>query len=330
VARVDARLAELFAQKREEARRTSPEAEALVSAVADLTMRGGKRLRPAALYAGFVAVCAEADERRTLEASAALELLQSYFLIQDDWMDNDAERRGAPSVHVALAQKIGDAKLGANLAILASDLAAGFAWELLALAPFPKERIREATSVFARTHFEVVCGQQLDLLGHHEVGLVHQLKTGSYTVRGPLQLGALLANASAPQLSALERFGTPLGLAFQLRDDLLGTFGQATGKPIGNDLRAGKHTTIVTEARASLAASQLASLDAVLGCATAEGDAVAQVTQMLIDTGVRARLEARACSLVAEANAALDHAAFSARGKRMLAELADKLALRKI
>lgn len=245
-------------------------------------------------------------------------------------MDNDEQRRGAPSVHVALTRKHGDAGLGASLAMLASDLASGFAWELVALAPFPPARFREASLVFARTHFEVVCGQQLDLLGHGDVGLVHQLKTGSYTVRGPLALGALLGDASAPQLLALERFGAPLGLAFQLRDDLLSTFGQAIGKPVGNDLRAGKHTTVVTEARRSLAANLLAKLDAVLGNASADASAVAEVTQILTDSGVRDRLETRARSLVAEANAALEHASFSARGKQLLSELANKLALREI
>jgi geranylgeranyl diphosphate synthase type I len=188
-------------------------------------MRGGKRLRPAALYAGFRAVSADASPDRTLDASAALELLQTYFLIQDDWMDGDEQRRGGPAVHVALAQKRGDVQLGASLAFLAADLASGFAWELLSVAPFPQGRLREALAIFGRTHFEVICGQQLDLLGHDDIALVHQLKTGSYTVRGPLCLGALLAGASAAQLEALERFGAPLGLAFQLRDDLLSAFG---------------------------------------------------------------------------------------------------------
>jgi geranylgeranyl diphosphate synthase type I len=330
VARVDARLTALFASKRDEAARTSPEALELVDAVAQLTMRGGKRLRPAALYAGFVAVDGSGDPSRTLDVSAALELLQTYFLIQDDWMDGDEERRGGPSTHVALARKRGNAQLGASLAILASDLASGFAWELMGLAPFPAAGAREALTLFARTHFEVVLGQQLDLLGHDDVALVHQLKTGSYTVRGPLGLGALLASASAEQLAALERFGTPLGLAFQLRDDLLGSFGarDAVGKPIGNDLRAGKRTALIAEARSTLSADAAAILDGVLGNASASDQAVARAVQALLDSGVRERLEIRVRALVAEARAALDAASFSAKGKAMLLDLTGKLALR--
>jgi geranylgeranyl diphosphate synthase type I len=330
VTRVDARLLAFFATKRDEARRTSPEAPELVEAVAELTMRGGKRLRPAALYAGFRAVSTDASPEQTLDASAALELLQTYFLIQDDWMDGDEQRRGGPAVHVALAQKRGDVQLGASLAFLAADLASGFAWELLSVAPFPQGRLREALAIFGRTHFEVICGQQLDLLGHDDIALVHQLKTGSYTVRGPLCLGALLAGASAAQLEALERFGAPLGLAFQLRDDLLSAFGaqDAVGKPVGNDLRAGKHTALVAEARSTLSDADTAVLDAVLGNSLASPQAVAHATAVLRDSGVRERLEARLMVLLSETRAALESAPLGAEGKTMLNHLADKLVLR--
>jgi geranylgeranyl diphosphate synthase type I len=330
VERVDARLEAFFAAKRAEASRTSPEAGALVEATAELTMRGGKRLRPAALYAGFVAVQPDGDPARTLDASAALELLQSYLLIQDDWMDADEERRGGPSVHAAFSRKHADARLGASLAILAADLACGFAWELLSTAPFPAARLREGMAAFANMHFEVVCGQQLDLLGHPDTALVQQLKTGSYTVRGPLRLGALLADASAAQLAALERFGAPLGVAFQLRDDLLGVFGSQdrVGKPVGNDLRAGKHTALVSEARALLSAQDAAALDAVLGEADASEQAVERAIGVLQGSGVRERIESRIADLLAEACGALQQAPLGAEGGAMLGQLAMKLANR--
>ncbi|MFI5306473.1 MAG: polyprenyl synthetase family protein [Polyangiales bacterium] len=330
VERVNARLAELFASKIAIARSTSPEAEQLVSASAELTMRGGKRLRPAALYAGFVAVDAAGDPSRTLDVSAALELLQTYFLIQDDWMDGDEQRRGGPSVHAAFAHARGNAQLGASLAILASDLMSGFAWELIASAPFPERRLRQALAAFGQMHFEVVCGQQLDLLGHTEVALVHNLKTGSYTVRGPLRLGALLADAGAEQLAALERFGAPLGLAFQLRDDLLGAFGSAsaTGKPVGNDLRAGKRTALLSEARALLSSSGLAVVDAVAGKSDASDAAVARATEVLLGSGVRERLEAKIATLLGEAREALRRAPLSREGTAMLDALATALAMR--
>ncbi|MGD8860033.1 MAG: polyprenyl synthetase family protein [Myxococcales bacterium] len=330
VQRVDLRLTQYFGEQRALALATSPRAPELVEAVADLTMRGGKRLRPAALYAGFLAVDGEGDPADTLDASAALELLQTYLLIQDDWMDRDEERRGGPAVHAALQARHGDGHLGASLAILAADIASGCAWELLAAAPFPPSRLREALALFGRMHFEVVCGQQLDLVQHGDVALVHHLKTGSYTVRGPLSLGALLADGSEAQLQALERFGEPLGVAFQLRDDLLGAFGdaRAVGKPIGNDLRAGKHTSLVAEARTLLRGDDRRALDAVLGRAGASDEEVARATDALLRSGARERVEARLSSLLEQAREALQGAPLSERGVGLLSDLLSRLTVR--
>lgn len=329
-ARVDAYLQRFFDDKRSDARRTSPEACELIDAIAELTMRGGKRLRPAALYAAYRAVRADGDAASTSAASASLELLQTYLLVQDDWMDDDLERRGGPSVHAALIARRGDARLGASLAILAADMASGFAWELISAVPFPDTRLREALAAFGRMHFEVLCGQQLDLLAHGDIALVNHLKTGSYTVRGPLRLGALLGDASAEQLSALERFGEPLGMAFQIRDDLLSAFGdpRAVGKPVGNDLKAGKRTALLAEARKQLAPAELAAVDAVIGNAQATAAQVAHACDALIASGVRDRLEARVSQLLEQALAALRSAPLAPGGTALLSELATKLAQR--
>jgi geranylgeranyl diphosphate synthase, type I len=329
---VDARLVAYFDSARARADAISPEAGVLTDAIAAFTLRGGKRLRAMALYAGYCAALRENDfdPAEVLDAAAALELLQSYLLIQDDWMDGDEERRGGPSVHAALGAKLGDRQLGASLAILASDFASGFAWELISSAPFPRSRVREVFAAFGQMHFEVVAGQQLDLLGHTNVELVHQLKTGSYTVRGPLRLGALLADASAEQLDALERFGAPLGVAFQLRDDLLGTFGAQgeVGKPVGNDLRAGKRTALIAEARNTLDAEQTRALERVLGNAQASDHEVAEVTRVLLASGASERLEARALALLAEADAVLASAPLTAPGVTLLRTLASRLVQR--
>ena len=335
VARTDARLAALFADKRAAAAATSPEATELVDALQALTMRGAKRLRAAALYAGYAAVAGPtADPRTTADPCAALELLQSYLLIQDDWMDGDEQRRGGPAVHVALSRARGQAHLGASLAMLAADLGCGLAFELIATAPFPTARKREAIEAFGQMHFEVVCGQQLDLLGHADVALMHRLKTGSYTVRGPLRLGALLGDASAGQLATLARFAEPLGLAFQVRDDLLGVFGAsgATGKPVGADLRAGKRTALIAEARPRLDAEGEAALAAVFGKADASDVAIAAATEALARSGARERLETRLETLTSEALGTLDESApggsLDAGGAAMLRDLAAHLVQR--
>jgi geranylgeranyl diphosphate synthase type I len=337
VARVNARLASFLAHKRAQADLLSPRAAELVDAITALTMRGGKRLRAVAIYAGFRAVTdASASAAMSgvpegvLQLAAAIELLQSYFLIQDDWMDDDEERRGGPSVHAALAQRHGQAKLGASLAILAADLAVGFAFELLQSTEFPGQRAIQARLTFSEMHFEVVCGQQLDLLGHPDVTLTHHLKTGSYSVRGPLQLGALLGDASAEQLHALERFGRPVGLAFQLRDDLLGTFGdsRATGKPAGHDLREGKNTALVAEAREMLTEASRARLLRVLGQRDASDADIAALTADMERSGVRARVEARLNAHIEEAERALDQSPLSTSGVALLRELLGRIVVR--
>ncbi|HKP63529.1 MAG TPA: polyprenyl synthetase family protein [Polyangiales bacterium] len=307
----------------------SPHAHELVDSAAELTMRGGKRLRCQLMYAAFRGAGGEERLDRMVDPMAAIELLQSYLLIQDDWMDDDSERRGGPAVHAALGAQRKNAKLGASLAILASDLAAGFAFELLHRSAVASPRAAEILSCYDVMHTEVLCGQQLDLLEHTEVERTHDLKSGSYSVRGPLQLGALVANASAEQLAVLERFGRPLGVAFQLRDDLLGTFGdpRLTGKPAGHDLRAGKNTSLVREARGLLDASNLGVLNGVVGNQAASASDIAQVTSLIESSGARARVEARLAALANQAEEAL-RAPLSAEGLGMLRELLNKLVLR--
>jgi geranylgeranyl diphosphate synthase type I len=328
---VNARLEAFFESKRAEAEQLSPISSELVDAVEALTMRGGKRLRPVVLTAGYQAVTPEGAEiEATANASAALELLQSYLLIHDDWMDGDTERRGGPSVHAAFSDHGHEPHLAESLGVLAGDLGSAYAWELLLQAPWPEDRRLDAHRSFVRIQTEVLFGQQLDLTGHPDVSRMHQLKTGSYTVRGPLRLGALLGNATEPQLEALERFGSPLGEAFQLRDDLLGTFGDSkeTGKPAGNDLRAGKRTSLIAEAENVLSQSERAPLDAVLGHGDASDEAVSRATELLVTCGARARVEQRLDALLSEARGVLGDAAFAADGVERLQAVADKLAVR--
>jgi geranylgeranyl diphosphate synthase type I len=325
--RVDARLERHFTTARAAA--PVPEASLLVGAIEALTMRGGKRLRPALTYAAHTAVWPDGPVEDVIHVGAALELLQSYLLIHDDWMDGDEERRGGPAVHAALRDThCGDAHLGASLAVLAGNLASAQAWELLTSIGGPEARLRAVVDAFLTIHRDVVVGQQLDLVTTEHVALMQKLKTGSYTVRGPLMLGWALARGSAEARGALEAYGDPLGEAFQLRDDLLGTFGDRSvlGKPIGGDLRAGKRTALIRHAEAS--GVDLAPLHAVLGVRDASDEAVSAAAELLVRCGARAETEARIGALLAEAKAALDDALLHQPGVGMLHELADRLAVR--
>ncbi len=324
--RVDARLAQYLSDKHASAARLGEDAAVLVDAVRGLTMRGGKRLRPAVIVATYDAVRgddAPDDLTPTLDVCAALEVLQTYLLIHDDWMDGDAERRGGPSVHTALAARYGSTHLGAAVAVLAGDLASAYAWELLCRATFPEGRLGDAITAFRVMQEEVVIGQHLDLLGAADVSLMQHLKTGSYTVRGPLALGALLGGARPEHVSSLNLFGDPLGVAFQLRDDLLGTFGdpRTTGKPAGNDLRAGKRTALVAAAERLLERDARGPLDAVLGRADASSADVEAATRLLETSGARADVEAQLVAHRRAAREALAAAPISERGRARLTDL---------
>jgi geranylgeranyl diphosphate synthase type I len=328
--RVDAHLIQYFEKKQRRAALLSSPSVELVVALSDFTMRGGKRTRPAVLVAGHMAVCEHTNLDALLDASAGLELLQSYLLVHDDWMDQDDERRGGPALHRLFADRTGDEHLGASLAILAGDLGNGFAIELVAGSPMAPERRAQALEVFWEMQQDVVWGQGLDLLAYPDVALIQRLKTGSYSVRGPLLLGAVIGGASEAQRAALERYADPVGQAFQGRDDLLGTFGDPakTGKPRGNDLRAGKRTALVEEAEKKLSESELAPLRAVLGKSDASEDSVAEAMALLERSGARQAVEQRIARLCDEAEAALRDASLNRPGAALLGQLARKFAYR--
>lgn len=330
--RVDERLASYFEAKRQEVATISPDSLEMVDGVADLTLRGGKRLRPIVAAAAFRATAPEADLADVIDIGASLEILQSFLLIHDDWMDQDDERRGGPATHAAYRTKHGDEHLAACIAILAGDLASTYAWELMLGAPFPAERRADGIECFIQLQKEVFFGQHLDTTASADVSRMHDLKTGSYTVRGPLLLGAILGDASPAQLDNLVAFGNPVGQAFQLRDDLLGTFADAStiGKPSGNDLRAGKRTSLVSEVERIVPEQDRGALSKVFGVADATEEDIASAAELIVTSGAKANVEARLTALIADAKAAIDGDALDAAGAVYLRHVADKLAIRKL
>jgi len=326
---VDGELAAWLGPKVVAAQRISAEVGAAAEAVQRLALRGGKRMRAALVICGFDACGAPrrgeaaapdgAEHVRTLLrsvdlAAVAIELLQVYLLVHDDWMDDDDVRRGGPAVHVALRDFLGSKRLGDTAAVLAGDLACGYAQQALLDVPLPAERVLGAARAFAQIQEDVVCGQLAEMSpmacvdargAVPSVELIHALKTASYTVTGPLVIGARLAGASDARVAQLTQYGRPLGIAFQLRDDLLGAFGDAsaTGKPVGNDIRQGKHTALVDAVRGDAAAEAL--LGRVLGRADATDAEVGEVVRAMESSGAKARVEARVSVLLAEARAAL-------------------------
>jgi len=298
------------------------------SAVSALTLRGGKRLRAALCVLGGLSTSARAPREPLLEAGVALELLQSYFLIHDDWMDGDALRRGGPTAHVALSARFGGTHVGERAAVLAGDHAMALAQLELSKVSVRAERMVKALRTFAEMQVDAVAGQQRDLIGRaSSAELTYQLKTASYTVIGPLTLGAQLAGARAPTLAALRSFGQPAGIAFQLKDDLIGAFGdpKVTGKPRGADLVAGKSTPLLRHARRLLGPSQQKRLERVVGNRQASREDIELALAALERSGARAVVERRIERLRAEAEQKLESGSITPSGRELLRGALDRL-----
>ena len=338
-AQVDSRLVEHLARAKARASGASPSAATIVEAIEALVHRGGKRFRPAMTIVGWSACGggpAHDPPPGVVDVACAWELLQAYFLVHDDWMDGDVTRRGGPAVHVALASMHGDAHRGAAAAILAGDFASALAHRVLLDAALPAATLHAAAVAFARVHEDVIFGQAIDLgldaANGAEIERMHALKTGSYTVRGPLEVGAILAGASPDPRAALARYAAPIGVAFQLRDDLLGTFGdeRETGKPVGGDLRARKRTSLIGEARARCTDRDAARLDG-LQCEgkTPSDHDVHWAMELLERCGARAAVERRLDALIAEGVAAALHPSLARPAASALAGFAQLLGRRR-
>ena len=308
-----------------------PALRAPLSSIRRLVLSGGKRLRPAFCHWGFRAAGGEPDDPRVIDAGAAFELLHAFALIHDDVMDGSALRRGATTVHLEFADTHVESswrgehrRFGDGVAILAGDLAAVLADELLADLP------AEALTVWNRLRLEVNIGQYLDILGAAEgttdlarARLIARYKSGKYTVERPLHLGAAIGGGLDELAPVLSAYGEPLGEAFQLRDDLLGVFGdpEVTGKPVGDDLREGKPTTLLVICRQRVGASDAALLDRV-GEGDLDESEVDELRGLFERTGARAAVEEAIDQLTAQAISQLEHAPVPPEVHHALVQLA--------
>ncbi|TMK64102.1 MAG: polyprenyl synthetase family protein [Actinobacteria bacterium] len=252
--RVDEVLASFLLERRESMATMAPEAAEMVDELRRVVEAGGKRIRPAFCYWGYRAAGGD-DGEPIVRAAAALELFHTFALIHDDVMDESETRRGQASTYArfagARAGEPGALRFGRSVAVLVGDLAAVLADEAFIGSGFPPERLLPALRRYAVMREEVAAGQFLDIRGPAPTASadrVASLKTGAYTVEGPLHIGALLAGALPELLDALSRFARPLGLAFQLRDDL---FDQGEAGLAGSF--GAKVNQLIDEARSALA-----------------------------------------------------------------------------
>ncbi len=360
-ARVSAELTAFLGRQEALLAQVSADLAPVVAALRDF-LDGGKRMRPAFCYWGWRAAggaqagAAEAAgaeegsedraEHAAVRAAASLELLQASALIHDDYIDGSDTRRGAPAIHRRFERLHRDGgwegapeRFGAAAAVLLGDITLTWCDELFTRCGLDAARIQAARPVFDLMRSEVMAGQYLDVLAQAR-GLsvstpqetlarartVLQYKSAKYTIERPLQLGAALATGSAdgPLAAALSRYGLPLGEAFQLRDDVLGVFGDpaATGKPAGDDLREGKQTVLVALAAQRASETQAKALRGGLGDPRLDEAGVETLRAVITDTGALAEVEDRISELTRVALAALGEAPVTPEAREVLGALA--------
>ncbi len=336
-ARVEKALATFIAQQRTLLAGIDPALDPVADTIEAFVMGGGKRLRPAFAYWGFRGA-GGVDSDEVVGAVAALEFVQASALIHDDVMDASDTRRGEPAVHRRFATMHADhgwegdpEAFGAGSAILLGDLCLAWSDELLRCSGLGTGALLRARPVFDLMRTEVIAGQYLDV--HAQVTAdsslqrattVARYKSAKYTVERPLLLGAAIADATVEISSAYSAYGLPLGEAFQLRDDVLGVFGDpaVTGKPAGDDLREGKRTYLVAAAVAAADPTTAAQLRESLGDLDLDDSGVNRLREIIVGTGALDRTERRIASLTDAALAALNRISLADEAAEMLTDLA--------
>jgi len=328
-------------------------------------LAGGKRFRARFCYWGWRSVAGIPDDLDPMAPSApdgdvdavvgvaaALELLHAAALVHDDIIDRSATRRGRPAARSAFAQLHRESswtkdpeRFGDGAAILLGDLLLGWADSALRIATgllTDRAAAAAATAEFERMRTEVTLGQYLDILEEHswiarpdadaarraQRVVVH--KSAKYSVEAPLAIGALLGGADPEQVAALRGFGLPLGIAFQLRDDLLGVYGdpETTGKPAGDDLREGKRTVLIALARAALPGSARSLLDELLGDPELDEAQVDLIRRTLRECGAVDQVERAIDYNLGQATTAIDGARITGLARRELLALAEAVSRR--
>nr|WP_308470165.1 polyprenyl synthetase family protein [Kineococcus rubinsiae] len=338
--RVELVLTEFLEEQAAVLETVSPDCSPMLDAIATL-LSGGKRLRPSFCYWGYLGA-GGSDEDDIVQAAAALELFQAAALMHDDVMDDSDTRRGQPAAHrrfEAMHAQAGWAGSGSRFglagAVLAGDLCLSWSDELFARAGFAPEALLRGRTVFNTMRTQLMGGQYLDMLEQascaqqgaagavERARRVVRFKSAKYSIEHPLLLGARLAGADEGLVADYSTFGLALGEAFQLRDDVLGVFGDPgeTGKPAGDDLREGKRTVLMAYAVASATSEQAEVVERLLGDPDLDTAGVEQLREVLVDTGALAGVEALIAEQVDVACETLDAAALTEPARAALHEL---------
>lgn len=334
--KIKQRLEIFFKDKIKEFKKISPLAEQMIKEIRDFVMRGGKRIRPILLYYGYLAAGGK-NKKVILDAAISIELIHNYLLIHDDIIDNDKVRRHKPTFHYQYQsiyhQVLKDAHhLGIGAGIIAGDLLSTFGYKLLTQSNFQQSAKIKALDVLNQAMINVEVGQILDVflgletrLTEDEILKILEYKTARYSIEGPLFIGAILAEANQKTLKILHQYAIPLGIAFQIQDDILGMFGDEnkTGKLVGADIKEGKPNLLIFKAQKQANPKQKKILIEALGNPNLTKMQLEKVKTIIIKTGSLQYSQNLAQKLVAQSKGILKKAHFPKEVKQSLISIAD-------
>jgi len=342
---IDRKLAEYFAERIKQAEELDDLAVQSAKNVRDLTLAGGKRLRAAFMYWGYKAAGGKDDEK-IIEASMSIELTHIFLLIHDDIIDRDSFRHGVPAMHKVyekmakrLYLKKDPQHFGNSMAMIVGDIAAAAGNEIIFNARFAPEKILKALAKLQKIVSVTVTGEMMDVVleargkaSEEEIRRVHENKTAKYTIEGPLHLGALLAGAKGKILDDLSAYAVPVGIAFQVQDDILGVFGseKKMGKPVCSDLREGKQTFLVVKAMEMGSGSDRRLINRLLGNKNVSVEEIESFKEVLRKTGSLSYSQNLARSLVDKGKKALEKSAIQKDAKDFMIGIADYIVNREV
>ncbi len=326
--RVDKKIDEYLKQEIKKGNSVDPLGGKAIKLIREFTISGGKRLRPALLYYSFLGTGRE-DCEEIIEASMSIEMAHSFLLIHDDIIDRDKKRHGIDTLHEKY-KKFGrffikDEKelehFGNSMAMIAGDMAMFMANEILFKAKFPPENILASLIKLQDIVNQTIPGEMLDVVmgfkgkaTEKEILRMHEKKTACYTFEGPLHLGHILATgesaSSKKEREQLSRYALPLGKAFQIRDDILGVFGdeKKLGKPVGSDIIEGKQTLLLIKAMEKANKNQLKEFKKILGNKNVTKKQIEDFREIVVETGALEYSNVMCRNLVVEAKEALKKA----------------------
>ena len=341
VALVDSVLASVIGSARAEWGAVSPHLTPVFEEIGAMVLGGGKRLRPQFCHWGWIAAGGDPSDPVHARFGAGIELLHVTALFHDDVIDDAHSRRNRPTTHRTFMDLHADnswagdsRRFGEGAAILFGDITYVMSDALM------DGLNADARSVWHALRLEMNVGQWLDTLGSArrdrdvvDAELVCRMKSAKYTIERPLHLGALAADpvVGAELQPMLSAYGLPLGDAFQMRDDMLGAFGEesVTGKPVGGDFREGKPTPLLALAWSRASEAQRSVLDHV-GDPSIDPSRIAAVQQVVVETGAAAEMESRIDRLAAQAVSALEPSRMAGASHAALVDLADAVVTRSV